>query len=251
MAGEQQLFAPLPLRAMAADLSGLQLRVLACVAAHDRMSLPKKKGQGCRASNERMSQLVNCSYARICSTLSELVELDFLQREKAGRWTVYRVIYSDLDRLLFSNVLGRAKSALSASHQAPIGCQADQKTGENPAKTHSQYIPLNGEIDLEESREKSSLETARLSARGLSKRKQSRANVGADLAMIERDLKAGNPLNRIELVEWIGNDLLSHSYDETIRNWATRLADDLIESMSPTEHAQWCALHNLEAAADG
>lgn len=125
---------------MGADLSGLQLRVLACVAAHDRMSLLKEKGQGCRASNERMSQLVNCSYARICSTLSELVDLAYLRREKFGRHTVYRVIYSDGDRLLFSNVLGRAKGSLSASRLGSIGCQGERRNGKNPPKTGSQYI---------------------------------------------------------------------------------------------------------------
>jgi hypothetical protein len=240
MGADKALFAPMPLRAMAADLSGLQLRALLCVAAHDRMSLIVGKGQGCRASNERMSQMLNCSYARICSTLSELVELEYLQREKSGRHTVYRVLYSDLDRLLFGNLLGRAKVALSASSQRPIGCRVDARTSENPPKTASQYIPLNGGIDLEESREESSVETARFAAR-LSKRILSRASVGAELATIERDLKANKPLNRIELVDWIGNDLLSHPYDETIRGWATRLADDLIETMTPDEHATWLA----------
>lgn len=78
---------------------------------------------------------------------------------------------------------------------------------------------------------------------------QSRENVGAELATIERDLKAGKDLNRIELVEWIGNDLLSHQYDQTIRSWATRLADNLIETMTETEHATWCSLHSCEPGA--
>ena len=97
----KQLFAPIPLRAMKADLSGLRFRVLSCVAAHDRMSRATGKGRGCDASNKRMADAVGCGFARLCATLSELVDKDFLSRERLGRQTIYRVIYSDDDTFYF------------------------------------------------------------------------------------------------------------------------------------------------------
>lgn len=153
MAGEKSLFAPVPLRAMTADLSGLQLRVLICVAAHDRMSLAKGKGQGCRASNARMTSMVGCSYGKLCTSLSQLVTAGMLQREPLGRHTVYRVIYSDADKCLFGNTTPRATCDQT---DIPDDATCDRQFPETPGnapENPSQYIPLNGGIDLEESRE--------------------------------------------------------------------------------------------------
>lgn len=99
----KQLFAPVPLRAMAMDVSGLEMRILTCVAAHDRMSLVVGKGQGCSASNQRMQQMIGCSYAALCKSLSVLVDAGLLRRELRGRRTIYRVLYTADDMLLFSN----------------------------------------------------------------------------------------------------------------------------------------------------
>jgi hypothetical protein len=152
MPGEKQLFAPLPLRAMRADLSGLQMSVLTCVAAHDRLSLVKGKGQGCRASNERMREMIGCSYGKLCAALSDLTELGFLQREKLGRHTIYRVTYTDEDRCLFGHTTVKATCDRSVQKSA-VTC--DQHTSENvsfPPESGSQYIPLNGVRDFVETK---------------------------------------------------------------------------------------------------
>ena len=53
-----QTFAPLPARAMADEaLAALDIRVLACLAAHDRFGA---NGIGCYASHLRLSGLVKC-----------------------------------------------------------------------------------------------------------------------------------------------------------------------------------------------
>lgn len=203
MAGEKQLFAPLPIRAIAADLSGLQHSVLACVAAHDRLSLVTGKGQGCRASNERMRQMIGCSFARVCSTLTELVDLGFLQREKLGRHTVYRVIYTEEDRLLFGNVSSRSIGCRTGNETGVIGCQHTSETGGNPLETASQYISLNEGIDLEESREENSSEDARFAARGSPEKVKFSDNDGAQMARFERTFRsAPERFTEDQLREW-------------------------------------------------
>jgi hypothetical protein len=86
-----------------------------------------------------------------------------------------------------------------------------------------------------------------LAARG-SPAKESGENVGATLATIERALKAGSPLNRLELIEWIGNDVLANSYGEPITSWAVRVADNIFDAMTIEEREQWRTLVAGEAA---
>lgn len=150
------LFAPVPLRAMAVELSGLQMRVLTCVAAHDRMSLAKGKGQGCRASNDRMREMIGCSYGKLCASLNELVAAGLLQREKIGRHTIYRVIYNDDDVCLFGHTKGPAKGDRTV--QSPEAtCDHDySETRRNPDENTPQDIPLNGGRDFVETRERNS-----------------------------------------------------------------------------------------------
>jgi hypothetical protein len=226
MAADKSLFAPIPLRAMAAELSGLQWSALACICAHDRLSLVTGKGQGCRASNERMREMIGCSYARLCSTLTELVDLGYLQREKLGRHTVYRVIYSDADRLLFSNV----SSATARSNRLPsrgvTGCQHTPETAANLPETASQYIPLNGGIDLEESREDNSSEEARLASRLLSK-KEKAFNLGGELSRFERVFRT-NPSD-LDLPAWrqFLEDIADNSDSNADLFRAQRLLEDV------------------------
>jgi len=152
----KNLFAPVPLRAMAVELSGLQMRVLTCVAAHDRMSLAKGKGQGCRASNERMREMIGCSYGKLCASLNELVDTGLLQREKVGRHTIYRVVYNADDVCLFGHTNGPSKGDRTVQSPDAI-CDHDYsesrgKAGENTP----QYIPLNGGIDFVETKGRNS-----------------------------------------------------------------------------------------------
>ena len=247
MASDKTLFAPVPLRAMANDLSGLQLRTLVCVSAHDRLSLVKGKGQGCRASNVRMAEMVGCSFARLCSTLTELTDAGYLQKEKLGRHTVYRVIYTDDDRLLFGNVSGSRARSDRLPSRGVTGCQHSSETDANLPETASQYISLNEGIDLEESREESSVETARFAARD-AQQDDAEPNIGAYLARFERAFKAYS-LNSAQMQEW--SDWFERYLDEygadTDDNYyrAQRLEEALHERMdmaawetNPSGHVQ-------------
>ena len=234
MAGEKQLFAPLPLRAMAAELSGLQMRALACVAAHDRMSLAIGKGQGCRASNERMRGMIGCNFARLCTTLSELVELGFLQREKHGRHTIYRVVYTDDDRLLFSDISGRKPVADRLPSGGVTCCQHNSENGQVQLETVSQYITLSVGIDSVETGEDNSSEEARLSPRnarqdvGTSEKVRS---VASEVALFERRFRQNWTQFDGSLSKWV--EWLSQQHEElfdedpTTARRAERLADEV------------------------
>jgi hypothetical protein len=256
-AADKQLFAPVPLRAMALDLSGLQLRVTICVASHDRLSLVTGKGQGCRASNERMAQMVGCNYSNLCSTLTSLVELEILQKEKLGRHTVYRVIYTDDDRLLFSNLSRPLIGCQAASDDPSIGCRDVPEYPDFPPENDSQYIPLNGGRDSVETGEENSSEDARLTSRrevdkilkGLRAEKDSRPkgrlsrtefaeNVGGQMAWLERALNDGEPINKLDWYEWLGDHAVCHE-NRSLGGQAMRLAELLVEAMDETEHQQW------------
>lgn len=209
---------------MARGLSGLQLSVLICVAAHDRMSLLAGKGQGCRASNNRMCAMVGCSFARLCTTLTQLVELGFLAREKLGRHTVYRVIYNEEDMLLFGNLLRPVTSSWSATVNGKTCSRASCKQPEKLPKTRSEYIPLNGEKDSEESGEESSSEEARRSARRLTK-KAFTDNPGGQMARLERAMSIGEVINS---ADWFDR-LLDYAHDEDpkVSGRASRLITEL------------------------
>jgi hypothetical protein len=141
---------------MAVELSGLQMRVLTCVAAHDRMSLAKGKGQGCRASNDRMREMIGCSYGKLCASLGELEKAGLLQREKLGRHTIYRVIYNDDDICLFGHTKGAAKGDHAVQQPNAIGDHEYSETRGNADENTPQYIPLNGGRDFVETRERNS-----------------------------------------------------------------------------------------------
>lgn len=227
--GTKQLFAPIPLRAMMLPLSGLQFRVLACVAAHDRMSLVSGKGQGCRASNARMKAMISCSYARLCSTLMELVDLGLLAREKLGRHTIYRVIYNDEDRLLFGNVSLRSVGCQPVGEGVSKGCNSFDETGGKPPITSGQYIPLNGVRDFVETREESSLERAQFSPIRSATQSSLANNIGGQLALLERQLDAGELTDIAGAYRWLGT-IMDHSA-EPDANYARafRLSEQLEE----------------------
>jgi hypothetical protein len=241
VAGEKQLFGPLPLRAMAEDLSGLELRVMLCVACHDRMSLVTGKGQGCRASNERMRGMVGCSYGRLCTTLTKLTAGGYLRQEKLGRHTIYRVIYTDADRLLFGNLSRQSIGCRSVAETTVTGCQHTSEIGEIPPQTASQYIPLNGVRDSVETGKDNSSEDAHLAVRGLGKI-EFEDNLGGQLARLERSLKAAEAVDCIAWSEWLTH-IIENFDDNGLRSQAERLADLVVEAMSAEEYAQWGLAH--------
>ena len=85
-------------------------------------------------------------------------------------------------------------------------------------------------------------EAARLAPHPLPKG-SSVENVGAELAKLERAFKAGDPIDLVEAVEWLGNEVFSAIYPENIRGWAVRLSEELTEAMTQDEYDRWAALN--------
>lgn len=214
-------------------MSGLELRVLLCVASHDRMSLATGKGQGCRASNARMAAMIGCSYGKLCAALSDLTAAGFLQREKLGRHTVYRVIYSDDDKCLFGHT-SRDTTCDQTVQSDAATCDHDfSETPGNLPKTASQYIPLNGGIHSVETGEYNSPEGARLASRGAAQRKVLHRDgepLNETLAKFERQWKKDWTAYRGKLAEWRDwltdqAEFASGEGDGVLSAWATRLAE--------------------------
>ena len=216
------LFAPVPLRSMALELSGLQMRVLTCVAAHDRMSLAKGKGQGCRASNERMREMIGCSYGKLCASLNELVAVGLLQREKLGRHTVYRVVYNDDDMCLFGHTKAPAIGDQTGKPDAAIGDHDNSETRRNADEKPLQYIPLNGGRDFVETRERNSDNRRDVAV--------ARDPVGiiCHLPKNFHNLPLGAQVAKVEAAfDVIDRDISAVSEDETTR--LTKWLDDIFE----------------------
>lgn len=236
MAGEKQLFAPVPLRAMAAGLSGLQYAVLINVAAHDRLSLPTGKGQGCRASNERMREMIGCSYGKLCAALTDLCELGYLQRETLGRHTIYRVIYTEEDRCLFGHTTGKTTCDQTVQKSTVTCDQHTSDNARNQPESGSQYISLNEGRDFVETREDNSSEEAHLAARiaQQSKNASKKArSIAAEVALFERRFREDWTQFNGNLNKWV--DWLTQQHEElfdedvgTARR-AERLANEVHE----------------------
>lgn len=251
---DKQLFAPMPLRAMRADLSGLNLRILIAVAAHDRMSLASGKGQGCRASNDRLSTLIGCSYARLCSGLSDLAAAGFIHRSKLGRHTVYQVIYTEEDRLLFGNSTPRSKGCRSGSDAAPIGCHDFPADGSFLPETPQQYIPLNGRKTFGETGEYNSSEEARRADALLSEDDVStgerppiiwRGTTAAALAKVDRELKAGSLIDPLGWWHWFAEHGCTGDPQEA--GWVMRVTEQLVEAMPSDDYAEWSNVYGYVA----
>jgi biotin operon repressor len=100
----KQRFAPIPLRAVLDQrLTGHHFRVLALVAAHDRLG---KNGNGCWASQDRLAALLGCGKSRISKGLSDLRDYGYIASElnPQKRWyRVHRVIYSSDDERFWTS----------------------------------------------------------------------------------------------------------------------------------------------------
>src|SRR5713226_4118079 len=94
-------FAPLPARAIGDPrLTGLHLRALAAIALHDRLSGPRKQGQGCWAGNDTLVQTCGCNYTNLSTAITDLVQWEYVKRAanpSNKRLRVYRVIYTEAD----------------------------------------------------------------------------------------------------------------------------------------------------------
>jgi len=123
MAGAKAKFAALPLRAIADQrLSGLELRTLACIAWHDRMSAATGKGQGAWASNATMAVRLGCHLTNLSSAITRLAKLGYITREQHHfdkRKHVYRVVYEADDSLPDDKLNGLPHDQLPTDDSLP------------------------------------------------------------------------------------------------------------------------------------
>lgn len=71
----------------------LHWAIMAVIASHDRMSLVTGSGQGCWSSAKNMAERIGCHVSSFSVAVNELVEWGYLQRDRAGKNWVYRVVY--------------------------------------------------------------------------------------------------------------------------------------------------------------
>lgn len=114
-AKQQRVFATVPQHVISdTELTGQDWRVLLWVSLHDGRSLVRGNGAGCFVANERLARRVQCEISSLSRSLTKLVKLSYLQREKSGKNTTYRVIFSKSSkRFAAASVTAMSDSGLS------------------------------------------------------------------------------------------------------------------------------------------
>lgn len=253
-------FAPLPLRAIGdSRLSALDFRVLGCLCAHDRMSKVTGKGQGAWASNETLSREVGCHYARLSSSITKLGKLGYVEREQHPlnkRLRVYRVLYN---RGWDTSPNGKQSSSSSVNSSTrkqkvvePASSPAmHPETLCQPAKIGPEHFAdgldfiqqeqsddclnifrVSDERNFAEATEEYSPEGARFVVPGFPTREPCN-NIGGQLAILERALKAGENIDCVAWEEWLAEAI--EDDDRLIRNWAFRLSEELADHVNDDE----------------
>jgi DNA-binding MarR family transcriptional regulator len=235
---ERIYFAPLPMRAIGdAQLSALDVRVLACLAVHDRMSGVTGKGQGAWASNEKLAGMIGCHYTRLSSSITRLARLGYLEREQHPlnkRLRVYRVLYnSGWDTLPNVKESGSHTVCQKASQEVEDFAGPSEISSSEQRDSCANIFRGNEERYFAEAREKHSIEMARSPVRHPVKIEFS-DNVGAQLAAFERSLKTGEIEDCIAWYGWLFS-LVDRTKDDRLRAWAARLTEDLGEQMTGEE----------------
>lgn len=212
--------------------SGLDFRVYACVSLHDGMSLMKGTGRGCYATYATLTAEIGCDAANLSRSLKRLVEWGYLEEERQTdrRRKTYRLTF-------YSAETWQNRQQLKAGQLAEILGNRLSRNGGNLPQTAQHYSSLK-ELDLPKDKLNS--------PEGALSRMECPESVGAQLAKLERALDAREPIHRLERYEWIGT-LFTASQPDSVRQWALRLADKLVESMTADELAQWRAAYGAAA----
>ena len=202
---------------------------------HDGMSLVKGTGRGCYATFATLTSEIGCDASNLSKSLRRLIEWGYLseERQEDRRRKTYRVIFYPADcwRNDQQPFVGE-----TANNQPEIVGNCDSGNGGNPLLNGQHYSSLKGLDPLE--REKlNSPEGARFTARGSPEKTPIEENVGAQLAILERALNAGDDINLVDWYEYVG----SVWEEEEHRGHAMRLAEKLAERMT-TEEWEQCAL---------
>lgn len=200
-------------------ITALELRCLMVIALHDGMSKKRGAGAGCYARYSTLADKVRTDVTNFSKAVSHLLKLGYVIREQQPtdrrRYTL-RVIY-EAEQYTEDEKVGEATNIPSEM----VGEFANKVVGEGnletrriPPKTDPQYIPLNGEIDFDKSREIDSVETANFACREMRHKDHSHEiegvidwiiNKGKDRA--EAQLGSGHQASIMELLPSTWPDL--------------------------------------------
>jgi len=130
-------FAALPGRAIVdKELTGLQLRIIAVVAAHDRMG---RNGQCCWAGRKAMAARVGCTEGSFSEAMTVLVKRGYIEVEQDtedARRRGYRVVYQtdeDAAGMGFKPTVNRSADADPSDRDR--SADTDPFRGDRSAKT--------------------------------------------------------------------------------------------------------------------
>ena len=178
MAAAKHIFGAVPARAVGdARLTGLHLRLLTAIAIHDRMSDPRKQGQGCWAGNKRLAEMIGCNYTNLSTALTHLATWGYIERRvnplnKKRR--IYLVVYDDRDAAFVgvkpdTDRLPESKgcneeiiddSLPTGEEDTGIVCPDSQKSVGSQSLGGGEYIPQKRGIDSAEAGKTNSAEAA-------------------------------------------------------------------------------------------
>jgi DNA-binding MarR family transcriptional regulator len=150
------LFAAIPLRAVGdSNLTDGDIRVLASIAAFDRLSHSTGKGQGAWASHRLMSGWIDRNYSNFSAAVNKLIKAGYLvreQRETDKRQHTYRIVYTDDDCLPKAEDFVRPEANYIREIVCPdtgevreVVCPDPQSTDGNLDENFPEYIPQSGE----------------------------------------------------------------------------------------------------------
>ncbi len=235
-----------------ARLSGLDHRTYACVSMHDGMSLKKGSGRGCYATFATLTAAIGCDASNLSNSLKRLVMWGYLTEERQvdRRRKTYRVVFEFAegwrnDQLSTSDPQKENGGEIANDLQKVVG-RDDSGNGSFPPQDEQHYSSLKGLDTLERDKLDSS-EEARFAARELPKTEFA-DNVVAQMARLERALKAGQKVNCLAWSEWLSEVGIDDD-DNALRNHAGRIADLVMDAMTDAEYEQWGRDHGWVSAS--
>lgn len=250
MAGKP-LFAAIPLRAIGdRELTDGDIRVLASIAAFDRLSHSKGKGQGAWASHRLMSGWIDRNYSNFSATVNKLIKAGYLVREPREtdkRQHTYRIVYSDDDRLPKAEDIVRPEANEFREIVCPetgavqrVVCPDPPSTDGNYDENFREYIPQSGERYSVETGERNSAKRRDFAVAGQSEdsfrdhlpENFADLSVAARVSIVERAWKAiDRDTSRMvedfeRVTEWL-SWLTEDEEDESVRQQACRIYQEM------------------------
>lgn len=232
---DKPAYAPIPARAVSdTRLSALDFRVLAVIAVHDRLGA---NGIGCYASHSRLAGLVDCHLKSLSRSIRDLAGYGYISASLHPlnkRLRVYSVIYTPEDQQISGAKNQATGNETVTSSSAKLPAMGNETATEEPRKGNKlvpdldpignqdfgevEQIQEDADVNIFCEAENTSCETVRrYSAEAASPypRKQvslgaltpgdahAEANPGGALAILERALKSGSPVDFNAWQEWL------------------------------------------------